>query len=357
MAREYDGYFNIEHMIKRAMSKHLAFVIAVSEDAQRGCGKSYSSALWLLKSWLEKGERFIILVRDVRELGHICEGIFGMALSDNYQDYNIYERNQKDIFSYVYLEKGVGEEKTTDLIGFVCCLKNAKKIKNYRGLMQSANVRWFMFDEFQDRDNKYLDDEVGKFKMIYDTVNGKIENLICILTANTINIGNEWFRNIYNGEGKRLTSLIQSNTRRLETDTFIYENVHVKNLDKKHMESAMNVALKQNNEEYSSNAWIGDDNSLVAKVDNYGRANYIATLVYDNDTKLAVLSYPQVNLYYINRKIDSSCPYVYNLKVDANLNIPLLKSNPLMSHLRECFYKGEVRVADNSIQRLLLDTL
>lgn len=358
MARIYKDYFDISHMINKAKKDKLAFIVAVSDDPQRGCGKTYSTASYLLNQFKTKGERFIILVREVRELGKMAEGMMDMMLADKYPNARIYEKKQENIFSYIYMEEGTGEEKTCDLIGFCVCLRNAKNIKNYRGLMQSANVKYFWFDEFQPLDGKYLEDEVTLlFPTIYDTVNGAIETIPCILTANTINLGNPWFANIRNGEGRRLTSLIQSNTRQLKTDTCIFENIRVQGLAEKHMTSAMNIALGRYGEQYASNTWIGDDNSLVERPDNYGRANYIATLVYDNNQRLSVLSYPQVNLYYIGRKVDSSCPYVYNLKVNANLNIPLLKSNPLMSHLRECFYKGEVRVADNSIQRLLLDTL
>ena len=357
MAKVYKNYFDISYMIEKCKKEKLAFCIAISEDAQRGCGKTYSTAKYLYKQYLENGERFVILVREVRELGKMAEGVMDMMLADNYPDTRVYEKKQENIFSYIYVEKGTGEEKEKDLLGFVCCLRNAKNMKNYRGLLQSANVKYIWMDEFQPLDGKYLEGEVDTlFPTIYDTINGAIEHIPCILTANTINIGNPWFSSIRDSQGRRLTSLIQSNTKQIKTDTCIFENVTVEGLAEKHMTSAMNIALGRNTEAYKSNTWIGDNDSLVCKTDGFGRANYVATLVLDKQ-KFAVLSYPQVGYYYISRKIDSSCTYVYNLRMDGDLNIPLLKTNPLMTHLRECFYKGEVKVADNNIQRILLDTL
>lgn len=357
MARVYKDYYNIAYNIEYAKQNNLAFVIAISEDSQRGCGKTYSTASYLLKQYKEKGERFIILVREVRELGKMAEGMMDMAISDQYPDTRIYEKKQENIFSYIYIEEGTGEDKKRDLLGFCCCLRNAKNIKNYRGLMQSSNVKYFWMDEFQPLDGKYLDGEVDVlFPTIYDTVNGAIENIPCVLTANCINIGNPWFSNIRDSQGRRLTSLIQSNTKLLKTDTCIFENVTVEGLAEKHMTSAMNIALGRNTEKYKSNTWLGDNNSLVAKTDNWGRGTYLATLRIENQS-LSLLSYPNVGYYYVGRKIDSSCQDVYNLKMDGDLNIPLLKTNPLMVYLKNCFYKGQVRVADNTIQRILLDTL
>lgn len=357
MARVYKDYFDISYNLQYALDNKLAFCIAVSEDSQRGCGKTYSTAAELIRRYKEYGHRFYVLVREVRELGKMAEGMMDQLLSDKYENTRVFEKKQENIFSYIYIEEGVGEEKTRDLLGYCICLRNAKNIKNYRGLLQSSNIKYGWFDEFQPLDGKYLDGEVDVlFPTIYDTINPKCEPLPMILTANCINIGNPWFTHILDSKGRRLTSLIQSNTKRLKTDTCIYENVTVEGLSEKHMNSAMNIALGRNTVAYKSNVWIGDDNSLVASNESWGRGTYLATLRFENQS-LSVLSYPQVGYYYVGRKIDSSCPYVYNLKMEGELNIPLLKTNSLMVHLRDCFYKGEVRVADNTIQRILLDTL
>ena len=351
MAKVYNDYFDIAHMIDYAKAHHIVWVFAVSEDKERGAGKTYSSSKYLYEHYRQNGERFIVFVRSVKELGHIAEGIFDCYLADNYPDTIVYEKKQDNVFSFIYEQKGSGEDKETNLLGYVVPLKNAKNIKQYRGLFQSSNVRYFYMDEFMPLDGKYLPDEPELLKTIYDTVNGKIEDLPVIMTANCINIGNPYFCL----PGIRLNSKIQSNTKEMKTDTCVYENVTVKGLADKHMNSGMNRAYGKNTEEYVSNAWLGDNNSLVCKPTAFGRGQYMCTLI-DGKQKYGVLNYPAVGLLYVSRTIDKSCPYVYNLTMDGDLNIPLLKTNPTLMGMRDWFYKGKIRVQDGNIQRLLLDT-
>lgn len=348
MSKVYQNYFDISHMIDKAIAKHVCFVIAVSEDKERGAGKTYSSARYLYEHYANNGERFIIFVREVKELGHIAEGIFDSYLADNHPDVNIYEKSQEKIFSYVYQQTGKGEDKTTDIIGYVVPLKNAKTIKQYRGIFQSSNVKYFYMDEFMPLDGKYLNDETKLMKTIYDTVNGKIEDLPIIMTANCISLGNPYFTML------KLNGKIQSNTRKLETDTCIYENVTVEGLANKHLNSAANRAFGMNDEEYINNMWIGDNNSLVSKPDAWGRGRYTCTLIYNN-YKLGVYTYDSVGYRFISRRPDKSCPYEYNLTLDGDLNRPLLKTTPLLDTMRKEFFKGIIRVADGGLQRMLLE--
>lgn len=350
--KPYKGYFDIEHMVAECEEKHIAFAIAVSEDKYRGAGKTYSAAKALYKRYLERQERFVLFVREVKELGHCAEGIFGAYLAQNYPKVTIYEKKQDNIFSIIYIQTGTGKEKKTDVLGYVTPLKNAKNLKNYRGIWETANVKKFYMDEFMPLDNKYLRingiEETDLMKTIIDTVNGKVEDLVIIMTANCISLGNPYFSML------GLNSKIQSNTRSIKTDTVIYEKVEVEGLDERHMMSSINRAFGKNTEEYASNVWIGDNNSLVCKPDNWGRPIYICAIVYNNQT-YGVYSYPNVGLYYISTSWDSTYDYTYALTLDGDLNVPLLRGNKTICRLRDWFYDGVVRVANGGIQRMLLD--
>ena len=348
MAKVYQDYFDIEHMIKTAIDEHICFVIAVSEDKERGAGKTYSSAKFLYNRYKQNGERFMIFVRNVKELGRIAEGIFGNFLMDNYPETSIVEKKQDNVFSYIYATTGKGEEKETDIIGYVVPLKNAPAVKQYRGIFQSSNVRYFYMDEFMPLDGKYLPNETRLMKTIYDTVNGKIEDLPIIMTANCISLGNPYFTML------KLNGKIQTNTRKLKTETVVYENVTVEGLADKHMNSAANKAFGQTGDDYASNVWIADNNSLVCKPDNWGRAIYICTLVCDTK-RYGVTMYYGSQYIYVSNTVDKHCDYVYNVKLDGDLNIPLLKSTPYLKQLRDNFFKGNVRVATGEIQRMLIE--
>lgn len=348
MAKVYNGYFDISHMIETAKREHICFVIAVSEDKERGAGKTYSSAKFLFEHYVNEGERFVIFVRRVKELGHIAEGIFDSYLADNYPEISVYEKKQENIFSMIYTVQGKGEDKKTDVIGFVAPLVNARNIKQYRGIFQSYNVRYFYMDEFMPLDGQYLNGETDLMKTIYDTVNGKIEDLPIIMTANCISLGNPYFTML------KLNSKIQSNTRSIKTETCVYENVTVEGLAEKHINSAANKAFGKNTEDYVSNAWIGDNNSLVSKPDEWGRGRYTCTIIYNNQ-RIGVYSYDSVGYRYISRKVDKSCPFEYNLTLDGDLNIPLLRTTPFIRRLRDEFFKGIVRVSDGGLQRMLME--
>lgn len=348
MAKVYKGYFDIRHMIETAIKEHICFVIAVSEDKERGAGKTYSSAKFLYEQYINEGERFLIFVRNVKELGHIAEGIFGNYLNDSHPNVSISEKKQDNVFSYVYTTTGSGEEKKSDIIGYVVPLKNATGVKQYRGIFQSSNVRYFYMDEFMPLDGKYLPNETHLMKTIYDTVNGKIEDLPIIMTANCISLGNPYFTML------ELNSKIQTNTRKIKTETCVYENVTVEGLASKHMNSSANKAFKQTGEDYSSNVWIMDNNSLVCKPDNWGRAVYICTLVYDNK-RVGVYDYYGSPYIYVSSTVDKHCDYIYNVKVEGDLNIPLLRSAPFLKTLKDKFYRGQVRVSNGEIQRMLIE--
>ena len=224
MAKVYKNYFDISHMIETAMNEHICFVIAVSADAERGAGKTYSSAKWLYEHAV-KGERFMIFVRNVKELGRISEGIFGNYLADNHPDVTLTEKKQDNVFSYVFASSGSGDEKSNELLGFVAALKNAAQIKQYRGIFQAANVRFFYMDEFMPLDGRYLPNETRLMKTIYDTVNGKIEDLPIIMTANCLSVGNPYMTML------KLNGKLQTSTRKLKTETCVYENVTVEGIN------------------------------------------------------------------------------------------------------------------------------
>ena len=348
MSKVYNSYFDIEHMVDTAIAEHICFVIAVSEDKERGAGKTYSSAKMFYNRFKERGERVMIFVRDVNEIEYVANGIFGKFLTDNHPDTRIEVKTQSKIFSYINLITGGGEERKAENIGFCVSLKNAKKIKECRGIFESANVKYFYMDEFMPLDGKYLKNETTLMKTIYDTVNGQIEDLPIIMTANCISLGNPYFTML------KLNGKIQSNTRKLKTDTCIYENVTVKGLAEKHINSAANRAFGQTDEKYTSNVWIGDNNSLVCKPEGWGRAIYLCTFVYNNQ-RYGVFEYYGSCFYYVSQTIDKHCEYIYNLTLEGDLNVPLLKSSPFLVDFRNRFFKGNIRVANGGIQRMLLD--
>lgn len=348
----YSGYFDIAPMVREAESRGVCFVIAVSEDKQRGAGKTYSSARLLMQRYQATGERCVILCRRVKEMGDLGRGIFGGYVADTMPGAEIKETLHDGIFSEIQVIKHEGKKKNRETIGFVVPLYNAGKIKQYRGLFKSARVWSFYFDEFMPLDGKYLRDETGPhglMKTIYDTVNGDMQWMPIIMTANTISLGNPYFKML------GINNKIQTTTRRLVTDGCIFENVRVAGLAERHTTSAANIAFGATGADYANNVWIGDADSLVAKPDGWGRGFYLATLCSGGE-RFGLREYMSAGLMYVSRSVEA-CSYEYNLDASGDLRTPLLASVPLLRELESRLYKGEVRVSDGEIQRILLDTL
>ena len=347
MGKTYSTYYDIEANVKYVEKNKIPFLIVVSEDEERGCGKTYSMCRLLLNRYLETGTRFVTFTRKMKQLAHTAEGMFGQYIADNYPNGNIYEVLQGNgIYTEIWFEQTSGEDKIRDLIGFTIPLKSAGDIKLISSLFSSKDVGMFWMDEFMPTDNKYLPDEPLLMRNIYKSVNRKMLDIPIVLTANTITLGNPYFTYLH------INKLLQTNTRKLCTENFLYEKVEVEGLREKHQQSGIDRAF--NMKDRNSNVWINDDNSLVCKPENIGRGYYICTLVYGSN-KFGVLEYNGSGFFYITRKVDTSCKYVYSLKSNGNLDVPLLRTSPLLQKIRNKFFSGQVRVSDGGIQRDLME--
>lgn len=345
----YKEHFDIRNMMEEAESERIPFIIAISEDSQRGAGKTFSVARYLTEKYMNEGKRCMLLIRDVKLLGKTAEGVFNAMLAKCYPGMHVYEKKSDNVFSVIYIQSGTSKDKKTDVLGYVAPLKNAGDLKNFRGIFEKANVKYFFMDEFMTINCKYLQNEISLFKTIYDTVNGECDYIPMVMTANCITLNNPWFQKLGLNKG-----LIQSNTRRIKTNSVIYENIVVEGLADKHINSPMNIALGQNTEQYLNNAWLADDSSLVCKTNGWGRPLYICGLVYEGIT-YGVYFYSDVGLYYVSTSFDSSCDCNYALTLNGERNIPILRNNRTVCHLRDWFYDGIVRCSNGKIQRMLLD--
>ena len=125
-------------------------------------------------------------------------------------------------------------------------------------------------------------------------------------------------------------------------------------LKEMHDSSAIDRALEVHKAKQGDNAWINDNNALVAKPDKWGRGQYVCTLHYMSE-KIGVLYYTN-GYIYLSHRVDNACPNVYALTLDDNtLNIPLLKTRNYLDVIRKNFFSGNVRVQDATLQNMLMD--
>lgn len=321
----------------------------------RGPGKTFSFTRKLLDDYMaDKCSKFVLFCRSKLELGGVAEGMFKSMMSIHYPDYNMYEKIQmKSIYSNIYISCGEGDEKEILHVGYVIPLNSADNIKRISSMF-SDSVQGY-FDEFQPEDkNTYLSNEVGKFLSIHTSISrgeGKSRRYYPVyFSSNTISINNPYFISL------GLNRKIQTNTKMYKGEGFVFEKAENPGLVEEHAKSGMARAF--NNEksiDYSDNSWLNDNYACVEKCGNWGRAQYICTLI-SGDIKLGVKYYPQVMLYYVDYNIDKSSNMVFNIKYD-NLepNIPLIRGSLAMIKLRESMERGVVRFKDLRCKGICMD--
>lgn len=356
MAYVYKEHYDATYLMNSKDKNGLdpCFFIACSID--RGPGKSFSFSKKLFNKFLDKSEKFILLTRNIGDLGNVAEGVLRSYLSFAMSETVITEKIQmKGVFSRVFATVGTGEETETHEIGYVIPIRACDKIKLISSLFYDATC--FFFDEFQPMNfSAYLPNEVDMVRNIYKSIargNGSATRYMPIyMTSNTIQIHNPYFTAL------GLTKAIQSNTRFYRGDGVVFENVVVEGLAEEHASSPIDRALAghiQEQRKSNSNLWLNDENSLVSKPEaEWGHGYYVCTLIYNKD-KIGVYRYDNVDMFYCSRKVDNNCKYIYNTTLNSNLNIPMLRNSKFLQKLKDAYYNAQIRCQDGSIQNILRD--
>lgn len=321
----------------------------------RGPGKTYQMCKMLFNKFMDEGKKFILLTRHKKDLGTIADGCFEGYLQSEHPEYSMRETLQMGhTFSRVYADTRVGDNVSSVECGYVIPLSAVNDIKKISSLFYDA---WcFFFDEFMPVDDRFLKSEVDLLLNIYQSV-ARGEGSACrympvFMCSNTISLQNPYFKAL------NLTSKLQSNTHFYKGEGVVFENCdNVDGLAELHKSSGIEKALKAHLDLKGDNTWINDDCSLVERPNGWGRARYIATLIYGSEC-FGVNDYYQQGYMYLSRKVDKTSPHIYNLTFDnGNLNIPVIQTSVLIQHLKSAYFMGRVRCQDGGIQRVLQEVL
>ena len=356
MAKKYKEHYDCTKLINSldANGEKPTFFCACSFD--RGPGKSYQFSKLLIDRFMEKGDRFILLCRNRGDLGNVAAGVLNSYVAQAHPEWHISETSQmKSTFSNIYLTRGSGDEEEKLHVGWVVSLKSQDRIKLISSTFYSA---WaFFFDEFMPTDkSSFLPNELDCLRTIYKSVargeSHATRYMPVFMSSNTLSIQNPYFM------AWGITNKIQSNTKFYRGVGVIFELVEVEGLREEHAASGFDRAIQKHlARTESSNIWINDNNSLVvpkSKTEGWGRGRYVCTLIYNND-KFGVVTYDSVGITYISRVIDKSSEYVFNLTLEGELNIPLLKITPYLETLKKRLFGGLIRCSDGGVQAMLCD--
>ena len=308
----------------------------------------------LIPGFIKEGKKFALLVRWQRELGNAAEGVFKAVLEEKYPEYMIKEQVMgKGVYSNLYLVHKEGEDFVEEHCGYVLPINNATpNIKPISSIFSDVEIMFM--DEFQT--TKYCPNEVSEFISLHTSVargKGKAVRYVpVILCSNAIDITNPYFISL------KILRQLQPDTKKLRGEGWVLEIFLNTDVQKEQEASAFNRAFADEKAIKSAinNMWLLGNSSCICKPDSsWGRSIYYCT-IQDEDTKYGVRFYPQVGIYYINYSVDMDCKYKYNISLDGELNVPLLKTSSMIKILRENFANGAVRMKDPKVKEMVLKT-
>lgn len=339
----------------------------------RGPGKTYSTVEWLFRVLRKGGDigehhlkgKFVLIVRQVNELGETAEGMLKSYVNDHYPGVTV-EEVVRSTHSDIYLvttrietvsnpKTGTEEEVTEydkEHIGYVVPLRRANKIKKISSKFVDAVHA--VFDEFLTEDDDYLTGEVDKFLTIHTSLarghGESIRYYPVYMLANCIDIGNPYFVDM------ELNRYIQPGTLRYRGDGFVYQRFESESLASRHDEIGLGTIFKRSKaNNFKDNSWLNEKSTLVAKPQKgWGRYIYCATLAADDET-YGLIYYDKIGLYFITYSTDPSCPKTYSITREGMPNVQSIKNSLCLQNLRKNFLAGLVRIQSAQMHNLLMD--
>lgn len=157
-------FFDLNKVIAEDM--FLSFCVS-----ERGAGKTYSSVKWLINNFAKTGEQFIYLRRSQTELDNALPKLFDPYAPEG----DFLDNELKVMGETLYYDN--------EVCGYGLAVSTAYKKKS----VSYARVKYILFDEFIQEDNKYLKDELHKFLSCIETV-GRMRDIsvICLANQNTV---------------------------------------------------------------------------------------------------------------------------------------------------------------------------
>lgn len=317
-------------------------------DGNRTAGKSVSFKKKLVDTFFKKKDvnQFFYIYRYKTDMNNVSDSFFSDI---GRLFYNGHVMTEKKIFDGAMVQLFIDSVPC----GFCIPLSMASKIKRASALF--TQVRHGFFDEYQDEDNKYLDNEIEKLMSIHTTIargDGKQHRRVPLyMASNTVSIINPYYSAL--GINKSL----KYNTKILKGDGWVYERTYNESAQKSFENAGFNRAFKTTKyfSYASQNVYLNDNLSLIDKPT--GHSQYFVTIKY-NLSWFNVRRYD--TCYYVSQGADETFP----LRICFNVNdvtddrtVKVTRNNFIVATLREYFNRGLLRFQDVKCKNMILDLL
>lgn len=316
-------------------------------ETNRTGGKTVWFSSLIVKNFLKKGNKFMLIYRFNYELDDVADTFYKDIRGLFFKGTNMTsQRRANGIYHELFID-----EKSC---GYAVSLNSADQIKKKAHLF--SDTECMLFDEFQSETNHYCADEVSKLMSIHTSVargQGKQVRYVPVyMLANSVSLLNPYYTEM------DISSRLRDDTKFLRGDGFVMERGFIESASVAQLESGFNRAFKRNNyvKYASQNVYLNDNKAFVEKPS--GNSRYLATLTYKGSS-YAIREFPEAGVIYCDDKADKTYPTKIAVTTgDHNINYVMLRRNDFfISNMRFYFEKGCFRFKDLRCKEVILKAL
>lgn len=307
----------------------------------------------LVRRWITKKQKFMLVFRFNYELDNVAEKFFKDIGSLFFSDWFMLDKNcSKGLYRELYLSNDP-EEKGA-VCGYAVALNNADGLKRFSHLFN--DVSCMLFDEFQSETNHYVQNEVAKLISLHTSVargNGQQTRYVPVyMLSNAVTLINPYYSVL--GISSRLTEA----TKFLKGDGYVLEQGYIESASKAQKLSGFNRAFAES--EYvayaAENVYLNDSTAFIEKIS--GRGRYLVTLVYKNK-QFGMREFANDGIIYVDDRPDLTYPDKMAVTVkDHQINYVMLKrASVFMEQMRFFFERGCFRFKNLECREAVMTAL
>lgn len=319
-------------------------------NSERTVGKTYSTQKFQLQKALDKGERFLYIVRTQKEKG---QGVFADAymkvINEQFPDFTFSFKSNKCYYDV--------NQDGSELVHVGTCVAiseaNSTKRINY------PRTKWGLFDEYildSNRTSEYVDgwNEPNLLLKLYHTIDREEDYLTLFMMANTIKFYNPYHMH-------KAFSVDQTEVGKVFlSENIVFEHVEASDYLKQKKKKSKFLRMIEGTDygDYSINGnYINDNESFIER--RPGRSTL--KFVFDaGDSAFGVWYNNKTGITYIDSCFDKNCPYWFTFNT-YNLSENKIyvggKSIYLIKWLGNQFKRGWVRWTNMEVKSKTIETI
>ena len=299
----------------------------------RSAGKTTYFNRYLVKRFLNHGEKFCLLYRFNYEIEDVADKFF-TDISRLFFKNDIMESKRKS--------DGIYHELTLNGIpcGYAVAINSADNVKKLSHLFSDS--KRMLFDEFQPETGQYCPNEINKFQSIHMSIargEGKqVRYLPVYMLSNFVTVLNPYYI------AWDIADKIQIDTKFYKGNGVVIEQGFYETVAYEQLKSGFNQAFRDS--EYTkfagSKIYLNDKLSFIEKMS--GKNRYVCTIIV-NGKMYCIREYPDKGIIYCGTNYDESYPVCYCVETsDHKPNLLLLnQASPFLKTMRKFFDFGFFR--------------